>query len=77
MNDHRKREITLLNKKTKHYRQIVIIPKIRSQGNIPSVMGYRNYFMDKKNPIRAKVKKERNETGSTPMSFNNQPSRRQ
>lgn len=44
---------------------------MRSQGNIPSVMGYRNYFLDRGNPIRAKVRVQasRNqETGSTPMS---------
>ena len=51
VNDHRKREINLLNKKNKHYRQIIINNKLRSSTNIPGVVGYRNYFMDKMNPI--------------------------
>ena len=45
-------EINLLNKKNKHYRQIIINNKLRSSTNIPGVVGYRNYFTDKMNPIR-------------------------
>jgi len=43
-------------------------------------MGYRNYFKDKRNPIRIQNMNQKNRvqnTESTPMSFNAGQSRRQ